>query len=52
MHMDQISPPRQIARKVHDAFGKKNEPLGIVRVADVFFVINPGAVKKSGCSTK
>ena len=44
--MDHVRPPRQVAREMRDAFGKKNEPLGVVGVADVVFLINAGAVDK------
>ena len=41
-----VRPPRQITGQVRDAFGKENEPLRVVRVTDVVFLINPGPLIK------
>jgi len=48
MNVNHIRPPRQIARQMHHAFGEKNVTLGVVGMADVVFLINPGPVKKAG----
>ena len=42
----QLRLARQITGKVRDGFGEENEPFGVVRVIDAFFLVQFGAVEK------
>jgi len=46
MDVNHIRPPRQITCEVRHALGEKNVARVVVRVADIGFKINSGAVKK------